>query len=301
MLYQKLNTVLSTYAINEIGFVHATPNADELPGDSQEFLPLVVVDSKLGFPLPHLPTLLKEADHALRTATTFNEKANTSKIMVLLKPDHYTAMNTRKQLMMENHINVKDEIELIDLIFTLPRHSKSCIAWHHRRWLHAQWPDKMDLEKELSLCERTATLHPRNYYAWNYRGWLLDQFITAPEDQHSEYCRTRTWIERNVSDHSGIHHMARVMQAIGKANKDTHMDWIDDLIIRFPGHEALWCHRRFCVTFFSLDGHGFVDKAIAAAQETCCNDQDLMDMQMELAIRYGIWLCLMVRNIGMGM
>lgn len=158
----------------------------------------------------------------------------------------------------------------------------------------------MDLEKELALCERTATLHPRNYYAWTYRGWLLNKFITTSEDQHSEYLRTRLWIERNVSDHSGIHHMARVLQVMGKVNKDTHMDWIDDLIIRFPGHEALWCHRRFCATFFALDGHGFVDKAITAAQGTCHNDQDLMHMQMELAIRYGIWLCLMVRNIGLG-
>lgn len=109
-----------------------------------------MVDSKLGFPLQHLPTLLKEADEALRTATKVDEKARTSKIMVLLKPDHYTALNIRyinrvlsrmivilmshdrKQLIMEKHINVKDEIELIDLIFTLPRHSKSCIAWHHR-------------------------------------------------------------------------------------------------------------------------------------------------------------------------
>lgn len=171
-----------------------------------------------------------------------------------------------------------------------------------RRWLYAQWPEMMDLEKELALCERTATLHPRNYYAWTYRGWLLNKFITTSEDQHSEYLRTRSWIERNVSDHSGLHHMARVLQVIGKVDKDTHMDWIDDLIIRFPGHEALWCHRRFCATFFALDdGHGFVDKAIAAAQETCRNDQDLLDMQMELAIRYGIWLCLMVRNIGLGM
>ncbi|CDS12149.1 hypothetical protein LRAMOSA04344 [Lichtheimia ramosa] len=292
MLHQKLATALSTYTINEIGFVHATPDANELPEDSQEYLPLVVMDCKLGFPLQHLPTLLKEADEALRTATKVDEKARTSKIMVLLKPDHYTALNIRKQLIMEKHINVKDEIELIDLIFTLPRHSKSCIAWHHRRWLYAQWPDTLDLEKELAVCERTATLHPRNYYAWTYRGWLLDQFMTTSKDQHKEYLRTRTWIERNVSDHSGIHHMARVMQAIGKDNQDSHMHWIDDLIIRFPGHEALWCHRRFCSTFFSLDGHGFVDTAITAAQETCYNDPDLMHMQIELAIRYGIWLCL---------
>lgn len=155
----------------------------------------------------------------------------------------------------------------------------------------------MDLEKELAVCERTATLHPRNYYAWTYRGWLLDQFMTTSKDQHKEYLRTRTWIERNVSDHSGIHHMARVMQAIGKDNQDSHMHWIDDLIIRFPGHEALWCHRRFCSTFFSLDGHGFVDTAITAAQETCYNDPDLMHMQIELAIRYGIWLCLVVSDV----
>lgn len=54
-----------------------------------------MVDSKLGFPLQHLPTLLKEADEALRTATKVDEKARTSKIMVLLKPDHYTALNIR--------------------------------------------------------------------------------------------------------------------------------------------------------------------------------------------------------------
>ena len=145
----------------------------------------------------------------------------------------------------------------------------------------------MDLNHELSLCTRTATLHPRNYYAWSYRLWLLDNYMTDQQSREKEYNESKAWVGRNISDHSGVHHLAKVIERMNGLDPEKHLNWIDDLIIRFPGHEALWCHRRFCYGFFSQlqSGHSFVDDVI--------NRQD-NSTQIELALRFGLWLCMLV-------
>ncbi|KAI9314646.1 hypothetical protein BX666DRAFT_1969064 [Dichotomocladium elegans] len=217
-------------------------------------------------------------------------------MMVLLKPDHYTAMNTRKRLILSKFIDLRDEIKLLNLIFTIPRHAKSATAWHHRQWIFTLVPELLDLNDEVAQCARTATLHIRNYHAWRYRGWLLDNFIaTSQELIHCEYVWTRTWVEQNVSDHSGAHHLARVIAAGGGYNIDEkeHMAWVDGLILQYPGHEVLWYHRRFCFErLFSVpDGHAFVAKAVDTAEKTHQSEPTVVQRQQELAYRYGLWLC----------
>ncbi|KAI8148495.1 hypothetical protein BJV82DRAFT_592313 [Fennellomyces sp. T-0311] len=286
-LYQKLSTVLTTQTIDELGLVLGLPDVNELPPESQPYYPLIYVESKLGLPFEHFSALIRETDEAMRS--TDLEQA--SKIMLMLKPDNYTAMNARKRFVASGQVTVQDEIAWIDLIFTIPKHCKSGVAWHHRQWLWTRDDARMDLDHELRLCTRTATLHPRNYYAWSYRRWLLETYMNTPQSREKEYQESRAWVERNVSDHSGVHHLAKVIEKMDRFDQEEHLDWINDLITRFPGHEALWCHRRFCFTFSPhlSSGHSFVDDLIKRNEDP---------IQVELALRFGLWLCLLNKQRG---
>ena len=80
---------------NELGLVFGLPNVDELPPDSQPYYPLVLVESKLGLPFQHYNDLIRETDQVMCEATDPGKIEQASKIMIMLKPDNYTAMNMR--------------------------------------------------------------------------------------------------------------------------------------------------------------------------------------------------------------
>ncbi|KAI9253942.1 hypothetical protein BDA99DRAFT_562884 [Phascolomyces articulosus] len=302
-LYQKLTAILENHIIDELGLVFGLPKVDELPSDSQPYYPLIFIESKLGFPFQHYNDLIRETDQAMRETTSLKAKEQASKIMIMLKPDNYTAMNLRKQFIKSGQITIKDEIHWIDLIFTIQKHCKSGVAWHHRQWLFMH-PDAidygMDLDHELQLCARTATLHPRNYYAWNYRRWLLYSYMDTNLLREKEYKESREWVEQNVSDYSGVHHLSCVVKCLvrhGFDNFEEHLGWTKDLIVQYPGHEALWYHLRFCYTFFTnikTDGHCIIERII--------NNNDTKEVekkqnrQLELALCFGIWLCLLEKR-----
>jgi protein prenyltransferase alpha subunit repeat containing protein 1 len=73
------------------------PEATELPPESQRYYPLVVVESKLGISKSNLAILLKEAHQYFITLSQDNhtELEHVTRVMIILKPDNYTAMNRR--------------------------------------------------------------------------------------------------------------------------------------------------------------------------------------------------------------
>ncbi|KAI9493467.1 hypothetical protein BDB00DRAFT_823183 [Zychaea mexicana] len=296
--YQKLATIVDTHTIDELGLVFGLPDANDLPPYSQQFYPLIFVESKLGLPLQHLHDLIREADQAMHEANDAKAVEQSSRIMIALKPENYTAMNIRKQLVESGKVTLKDELQWINLVFTVQKHCKSNVAWHHRQWLFMRpgAKNEIDLDHELQLCARTATLHPRNYYAWNYRRWLLESHMTTQLLREREYKETQIWVEKNVSDHSGVHHLACVIKAISQDpyfDGHKHLSWIDGLITQFPGHEALWSHLRFCCSTFAVStlGHEVVEiviqKTVAISEE-----ESEKKLQLQLALCFGIWLCI---------
>lgn len=170
--------------------------------------------------------------------------------------------------------------------------------------------DHIDLESEQSLCTRAATIYPRNYYAWQHRRWILNQ-ITTIDLLHEEYERTRNWVERNISDYSGQHYLSLVMTALRNhsAEVDTakHLEWLEALMLRFPGHESLWYHRRTCFAIFEATGkalsleneHAFIENSAHSAEtrrkHTAVQDeQEFLTKHIIFAYRYGYWLCIKV-------
>jgi hypothetical protein len=73
------------------------PEINELPLESQVYHPLVVFETKLGIAKSCLVELLKQSHEYFITLDKRNyiELEKVTRVMILLKPDNYTAMNRR--------------------------------------------------------------------------------------------------------------------------------------------------------------------------------------------------------------
>ncbi|CAM9200906.1 unnamed protein product [Laminaria digitata] len=153
-----------------------------------------------------------------------------------------------------------------------------------RRPQTSQWRP-LDVREELKVCERVADLYPKNYYAWTQRSWVVLRVVggaieggatdggvgdaeggtSSPGEQAEELLRgelsfLNKWLTSHVSDHSALNHRKNVVSALAavpSASGRAGLDFVDQerssnsvLIQDYPGHESLWCYRRFlCQTF----------------------------------------------------
>ncbi|KAI7902571.1 uncharacterized protein BX663DRAFT_551984 [Cokeromyces recurvatus] len=308
LLYNKLCAALNENEIDELGLLPLIPEINEIPIKNQKYYPLIVVESKLGIAISSSKILLKQSHEYFISLDDSNDKEieQVTRIMILLKPDNYTAMNRRKRLIISGYIDIKRELRLIELIFTIPRHAKSSFAWSHRQWILTNYYKTIDITHELKLCQTTSILYPRNYYAWTFRYWILSTFCDQTRIEQ-EYQEMLKWIELNISDFSGLQYLQQIMTlAPTELNSiQQHMEWLDQLIIKYPGHESLWCHRRFCTAILTEKSvehckaqHRFVYSILHDqfnSQSLSNNPNDLV-MQKEFALRFGLWQTLLEKK-----
>uniref|UniRef100_A0A8C6WQM3 Protein prenyltransferase alpha subunit repeat containing 1 n=1 Tax=Neogobius melanostomus TaxID=47308 RepID=A0A8C6WQM3_9GOBI len=132
------------------------------------------------------------------------------------------------------------------------------------------------VQEEMRVCTDAANRYPSNYNAWSHRIWVLQHMAKGnTKFLHDELASTRPWVSMHVSDHSGFHYRQFLIQQllaelspmqvannikvnggpVGHVTEvedltnllqllNQEMELSSDLIQSFPGHEALWCHRR---------------------------------------------------------
>ncbi|KAI8348452.1 hypothetical protein EDC96DRAFT_520653 [Choanephora cucurbitarum] len=309
-LYQKLFKALDDNDIDELGILPFTPELDQLPLNSQPYFPFALIETKLGIAWAEVSGLLRQTHIYFITLDIDKnptELENVTRVMILLKPDNYTAMNTRKRLIQLGHIDPKKELDLIKLVFTVPRHSKSSTAWHHRQWILSHFESTLEISKELELCEFACAAYPRNYYAWTHRTFLLNNFQSLM-DLSNEYNTLCRWIELHTSDYSSFNHLQQIIERLAvdqdQTRQEQHMQWLNQLIIKYPGHESLWCHRRFCSHLFvkSKDychaQHQFIQSILSDQHkdEALSNNEDSFKSQREQALKFGLWQSIMEKR-----
>ncbi|CAG8635830.1 7710_t:CDS:2, partial [Dentiscutata heterogama] len=312
-LYELFNKIMDSCQIEEICLL---PYQNTLPKD--QYYPFLLIDSNLGIPLEHLHKIFKQA-HGIfmnlyvdRDQGYSNEKLlayvnnddketielvkQSTRCLLLLNPDLYTATNARKKLILNNLLDPAEELRFINLILTFPKHTKNSTIWHHRRkWILSniisryQSDNKFDITElfrlEIPIIRRVAELYPKNYYAWTHRHWIISLLPIDSSNSISflddELLNMEKWVRTNVSDHSGFHHRqlclikksqfynSTIATFLGisrdnllnqlpvpenlSSTKTDHIIllWFNeirftrDLILRYPGHETLWCHLRF--------------------------------------------------------
>ncbi|KAG0739704.1 hypothetical protein G6F66_011180 [Rhizopus arrhizus] len=302
-LYNTLINILEQNSINELGLLYFPLTQNDLPEESRKYYPFVVVESNLGIPTAILANIIKETHEFYVTLSKndFKEMEQVTRVMILLKPDNYTAMNRRKELMLSGHINPVDELQLLNLIFTIPKHSKSSVAWYHRQWIVTEY-SSIDIDAEMRLCEMTCSTYKRNYYSWQYRCWILVRNQQDSARVKKEYAYIICWIERNVSDYSGFQYLEQVMKIIQWETPqiESHMEWLNNLTVKFPGHESIWCHRRYCSYLFSefntknycILQHQFVQDTIQNKykKRALSDNEDDIILQKQFALKFGLWL-----------
>ncbi|KAI0378297.1 hypothetical protein F5Y04DRAFT_152899 [Hypomontagnella monticulosa] len=108
-------------------------------------------------------------------------------VLLLMDPEHLTAANTRKRLLVSiletskpDESTLRREQQFVDSLLTsrLYRHAKSPTLWSHRRWLLGLLTANgiiIDPQQDINSIVMVAGIrHPRNYPAWHHARFLLD-------------------------------------------------------------------------------------------------------------------------------
>lgn len=133
-----------------------------------------LTEHKLGIASWAIQSIFQQGKDSFKLAKEQSDIEKATRAIVLISSDCYTAWNARRQLVMQKHLNIRDELKFSALIFT--KSPKSIDTWAYRKWLTLkQGSDQPDTfyDAELKLCHRLAELSPRNYHAWAYRQWIL--------------------------------------------------------------------------------------------------------------------------------
>lgn len=181
------------------------------------------------------------------------------------------------------------EEELRVCLMAADRYANNYHAWNHRMWIMAHFPSAQDsLLEEWSSSEKWISSHISEHSGLQYREYLLKQIIQS--SGHSDLClkvhqSLLNFFSPIVSPNCGVNesffknnsHTSSLYPLLlevldQKAQFDVcpiHCEqsrfmlhiailayeqmFVTELINLYPGHEALWCHRRFVLhSFYSL-------------------------------------------------
>ncbi|KAH0543821.1 hypothetical protein FGG08_001860 [Glutinoglossum americanum] len=177
---------------------------------------ILVDDTSIGVPKKVLARAFITARHNLcgfldasRPVVDINDTLFATFVILLFNPEHLTAANFRKRMLLEGWKNmtggsrgrlmlqaIRRELVVIETLLTSPlhRHTKSPTLWYHRRWVlrhffkylrwdeethgsyDANWLWQHVYRLELLMAMKAGEHHPRNYYAWSYARWLFENF-----------------------------------------------------------------------------------------------------------------------------
>ncbi|KAI0843445.1 hypothetical protein F5Y06DRAFT_291356 [Hypoxylon sp. FL0890] len=151
-------------------------------------------------------------------------------VLLLMDPEHLTAANTRKRLLIStletskpDELALKREKQFVDSLLTsrLYRHAKSPTLWSHRRWLlqlFAVHDISVDPQLDIKEVVMVAGIrHPRNYPAWHHARFLLDR---SPGLAESIVADVKDFCLKNHTDISSwsflIHAISRIADGEGR-------------------------------------------------------------------------------------
>ncbi|KAN0042600.1 hypothetical protein ACTA71_011408 [Dictyostelium dimigraforme] len=285
-LYEDLNSIfIKNPEINEIGFIISSKEYDGL-----ENKPFILIENKLGISFQWMVKLYSYAfAYFSELKSAFENKMNdlperhkqllvnellqATRNILLINAENATALNLRKEFIKLKYLKHKDEILLLNLIFT--KHPKSGEGWAHRKWVLTDYfrktGDYLDYEVELSVCKRVAEIYPKNYYAWTHRWWVLQHLSIDIILKDLEVIED--WVKRNISDYCGYHHRYLILTHLfnkcfnnnnnnGSTNEENSNEmkinklWEDEfnfihkIINLYPGHESSWSYKRVLTLFW---------------------------------------------------
>ncbi|CAJ0831655.1 1789_t:CDS:2 [Entrophospora sp. SA101] len=219
-LYNILNKILDSNEINELALLPY--KSLDL---SSEHYPFILLEQNLGLPLEHIANIFKYAHEQfmknkhniinIENNRNVNEEESdyqeiiktlkeSSRCMILINPECYTVINTRKKLILNKLIDPEYELKLIDLILTFPKHTKGSIIWHHRYWMLEQ------LESMATVAAVPSLFNNNKDKEEEERLRFYNEFLSQ------ELKNVKNWINLNLSDYSGFNYLQNLLIKIIK-------------------------------------------------------------------------------------
>lgn len=128
-------------------------------------------------------------------------------------------------------------------------------AWSHRMWCvtHIAALGIDCLLREWTASEVWVSSHVSDYSGMQYRQFLLDCLLDLKNSVSEDIVDTaRQSIQKLLScsrsENSVDTTQPAVVKSLGLVASELLLN--TDLILRFAGHEALWCHRRYLLMTF---------------------------------------------------
>ena len=171
---------------------------------SQDF-PFLLVEGNLGIPKKILCALYLAATSVpWRRSSDIREITAITSCIILLNPAHQTALNSRKRLMRDGHLDPEKELVFTELLSRgLTECAKQSIIWDHRRWCfrelygvigtrvslvppcveHWEIPEDWQtfpkippaaIQHELNVIQHSCQTYPRNYHAWAHWHFIIN-------------------------------------------------------------------------------------------------------------------------------
>lgn len=269
--------------LNNLYCILREEDEDEKPEKYQHQKPIILQGHKLGLAFWCLAQLYQSSFQLFQQAIEQNnweQIMKCSRALLIINGDCFSAWNTRRKvLLLSTTIKmIEDEFKFTSMIAT--KHPKSSELWFHRRWLLHQLVKLNNnnnvllsgemVKKEMQFCTRMSVLYPRNYYAWTYRKIAMEQFVCQQQQQQQqqqqlmkqvleeELHEMNQFMRKNISDYSCMHFIQYLLQQLllllfkqsnsnnsGKYLLIHQLFWNQIFLYYYPGHEALWCHRRW--------------------------------------------------------
>jgi hypothetical protein len=139
--------------------------------------------------------------------------------------------------------------------YAADRYSNNYHAWSHRMWCltHLASFASAPLLKEWAASEVWVSSHVSDHSGMQYRQFLLNHLLELKQpvsDDIAEKARKSIlqFLSCSWSDDGIDIVQSPLIKAVGLIASELLLN--TDLILRFAGHEALWCHRRYLLMAF---------------------------------------------------
>ncbi|XP_021913293.1 protein prenyltransferase alpha subunit repeat-containing protein 1 isoform X2 [Zootermopsis nevadensis] len=139
--------------------------------------------------------------------------------------------------------------------YAADRYPNNYHAWSHRMWCLANLAPATSaiLHKEWAASEAWVSSHVSDHSGMQYRQFLLDRLLELKHSVSEDIVDTgRKSIQQLLSHSQNEDNVDFVQSALIKSVGLIASELLlnTDLILRFAGHEALWCHRRYLLVSF---------------------------------------------------
>ncbi|XP_065206096.1 protein prenyltransferase alpha subunit repeat-containing protein 1-like [Planococcus citri] len=179
--------------------------------EENDSLPVICIEQNLGIESWCIKDLYVQAFNIVFKLTSVGDSIRYDAsilILLLLNPNIKTLWNKRKSSMLAGKSNVPFELNFTKLVLTYK--PKSQDALNYRKWLlkvynHISYTHFVS--NDLNLILDAASRHTNNHVVWDYGIWYLNSADTQTTAKLSVelWDQTTAWINRNISDYSGLH------------------------------------------------------------------------------------------------